>query len=106
MVSRTYRAYNGTQPSAKKMSDLLPDIVSAIGRQGRQEKEVVFAFWCTLLGEKMAPLTEPISLVEGVLTIKIKSATLYSLLSLHERPRLLKQLQEKFPIRKLVFRVG
>lgn len=54
----------------------------------------------------MAPMTEPISFFDGVLTVKVKSATLYSLLCHHEKPRLLKQLQRKFPVRQLVLRAG
>ena len=106
MVYRTPRRYDGTKLSGKKIGDLLPEIISDIGRQRENQSEAVFAFWAALLGEKMAPLTEAVSLIDGVLTIKVKSATLYSLLSSAEKPRLLRQLQEKFPIRNLVFRVG
>ena len=103
---RTPRSDYKTALSTKKIQDLLPDIVSQIGKKGGQQREAIFALWKTLLGEKMAPLTEPISLVDGVLTIKVKSATLYSLLSVYEKARLLKQMQEKFPIRNIIFRSG
>jgi hypothetical protein len=106
MVQRTPRNYNGVNSPGKKIGDLLPEIISDIGRRGENQSEAVFILWFALIGKKMAPLTEPVSLIEGVLTIKVKSATLYSLLSLAEKARLLKQLQEKFPIRNLVFRIG
>ena len=105
-VPGQYHGTNSSGPSGKKIADLLPEIVSDIGRRGNNKREAVFALWGSLLGEKMAALTDPISLIDGVLTIKVKSATLYSLLSLHEKDRLLKQLKEKFPIRSLIFRIG
>ena len=63
-------------------------------------------FGTNSMGEKMAPMTKPVSFADGVLTVKVKSSTLYSLLVAHEKPRLLGRLKEKFSIRNLVFRVG
>jgi hypothetical protein len=106
MKNRTPRHYCGIQNPAKKMADLLPDVLQELGKKTGNRKEEVFAFWFELIGEKMAPLTDPVSLVEGVLTVKVKSSTLYSLLCQHEKARLLAKLQEKFSIRNLIFRVG
>jgi hypothetical protein len=106
MVKRTAKHYNGSLPTSKQLADLLPEALSAIREKAGEPTEEIFSFWPQLIGEKMAPLTEPVSYIEGVLTVKVKSSTLYSLLSVHERPRLLKQLREKFSVRNLVFRVG
>jgi len=54
----------------------------------------------------MAPFTSPVSLEDDVLTVKVKSSTLYSLLAVHEKRRLLAGLQKKFSIRDIVFRIG
>ncbi len=104
--SRTPRNYQGIENPGKKIKDLLPGILNEIGKRAEDPREEIFRAWFALIGEKMAPLTEPLSFADGVLTVKVKSSTLYSLLCLHERPRLLKQMQEKFSIRNLVFRVG
>ncbi len=106
MKSRTPRNYSGTENPVKKMTDLLPDVMSDLGRNVKDPREEIYQFWKDLIGEKMAPLTEPVSFVDGVLTVKVKSSTLYSLLVAHERPRLLSRLQEKFSIRNLNFRMG
>ncbi|MGB7979023.1 MAG: DUF721 domain-containing protein [Chlamydiales bacterium] len=106
MRSRTPRNYFGTQNPVKKMAELLPEMLSDLGRKAQDPKEEIYRFWHELIGEKMAPFTEPVSFRDGVLTVKVKSSTLYSLLVAHERPRLLARLQEKFSIRNLVFRVG
>lgn len=106
MSQRTRRHFDGTLPTGKKISDLLPQILVDIGREVGDEQEAVFRMWFSLIGEKMAPLTKPVSLKNGVLTIKVKSATLYALLCQHEKAPLLKALQTKFQIKNIVFRIG
>lgn len=107
MVQRRSRRYDGTEIPARSLSDLLPQILGEISRKSTPlGKEAISLCWAQILGEKMAPLTECVSWTDGVLTVKVKSATLYSLLCQHEKARLLKKLQEQFPIRNLVFRVG
>jgi hypothetical protein len=106
MIERTKRHFNGTAPTGKKISEILPLVLNEIEKKTGGDREKIFQFWRSLLGEKMALLTQPISLKNGILTIKIKSATLYSLLCQHEKARLLKEMQAKFEIIDLVFRVG
>ena len=106
MGQRTPRNFDGTKNPGKKIQDLLPEILSSIERSKGDDAPAVYRFWSTLLGEQMAPLTEPVSFKEGVLTVKVKSATLYSLLCQHEKARLLKRLQEKFSVRNILFRIG
>lgn len=88
------------------MADLLPDLMADLGKRAADPREEIFRFWNELIGEKIAPMAEAISFFEGILTVKVKSSTLYTLLVTHERPRLLRRLQEKFSIRNIVFRVG
>ncbi|MBI5272577.1 MAG: DUF721 domain-containing protein [Chlamydiia bacterium] len=106
MANRTPRAYNGVNSPSKKMAQVLPEILAEIDRRIVDPKEAVFNAWREILGEKMSPLMEPLTFIDGVLTIKVKGSTLYSLLCQHEKPRLLRQLREKFQIRDLVFRIG
>lgn len=106
MRARPPKNYSGVENPAKKGADLLPEVLREIGKKAGNRSEEVFAYWTQLIGEKMASLTRPVSYVDGVLTVNVKSSTLYSLLCQHERTRLLGQLQEKFPVRNLVFRVG
>ena len=106
MQKRTRRNYVGTQPTGKKISDLLPDILDGLKqRQGVSDRDV-FAFWFSLIGPKMGPFTQPISFKNRVLTIKVKSATMYALLCNYEKPRLLDAMRAKFQVENLIFRVG
>jgi hypothetical protein len=106
MNERTKRSFDGTSPTGKKISDLLPKILTDLECRVGDEKDAVFHLWFTLMGEKMAPFTQPLSLKNGVLTIKVKSATLYALLVQHEKTRLLKAIQANFQVKDIVFRVG
>ncbi|HSX25868.1 MAG TPA: DUF721 domain-containing protein [Chlamydiales bacterium] len=103
---RTPRNYHGIFSPIKRISDLLPEVVGEIGQKMSDPREEIFKFWFELIGEKMGPLTEPVSFEDGVLTVKVKSSTLYGLLCQHEKPRLLQRLKEKFSIRNIIFRVG
>ncbi len=105
-MKRTPRYFDGTGKTGKLLSEILPGAVREIREKAGQGREEIFRFWQELIGDKIGPLTEVVSFVNGVLLVKVKSSSLYSLLCQHERPRLLKRLQEKFPVRSLVFRVG
>ncbi len=106
---RTPRYYDGIRPTGREIRHLLPEILRKIGAEFEDRPDLVLAAWPQIIGEKLAPLTEAISFTEGLLTVKVKNSTLLSLLSQHERPRILKSLQQKFPsitIKSIVFRMG
>ena len=106
---RTPKNFDGIEPTGKSIDHLLNKILSDIGKQAGQMGSEVIQAWGHVLGPKFANLTEAVGMQDGVLTVKVKSSTLYSLLCQHEKPRLLKKLRELFPrieIRDIVFRIG
>lgn len=106
---RTPRNYDGIKPTGKLLGDLLPKVFSDIGDTYNKRGDLILAAWPEIIGEKLAPMTAAVAFEGGVLTVKVKNSTLYSLLSTHEKGRLLKALKEKFPkstIRNIVFRMG
>jgi len=105
-MRRTPRNYDGTAKTSKSLSDLLPHILQEIRVLAVQPTDEIFLFWRELIGDKMGPLTEPVSYIDGVLVVKVKSQALYALLCQHERPRLLRQLEQKFSVRGLTFKIG
>lgn len=105
-MKRTPKLYDGTQKTTKTLEEILPEFLQKLKPGRGLTDEEVFRFWHSLIGESMAPMTEPVSLINGVLTVKVKSATLYSLLRGAEHSRLEKALREKFQIRGLCFRPG
>jgi predicted nucleic acid-binding Zn ribbon protein len=106
MKSRTPRHFDGTRSPGVKIGELLPDFLAKIRRKTEAPREAVFREWALVVGEKVAGMTEPVSFEDGVLTVALKSSMLYSLLRVHEKPRLLRKLQEKFQVKDLVFKIG
>ena len=101
--------YYGTKLTSKLMQNLLPNILEKIGKNQENRGDLILASWPEIIGEKLAKMTQAFSFEAGVLTVKVKNATLYSLLSQHEKPKLLENLQKKFPgvdIKTIVFRMG
>jgi hypothetical protein len=93
----------------KQMKDLLPKVLSQIGAIYRDRPDLILAAWPQIIGEKLASMTRAMNFEKGILIVKVSNSTLYSLLSQHERSRLLKSLREKFPaveIKNIHFRVG
>lgn len=106
---RTPKYYDGVRPTGKQIRHLLPEVLAEIGEGFAERPDLVLAAWPEIIGGKLAPMTQAVSFSEGLLTVKVKNSTLLSLLSQHERPKLLKSLQQKFPsitIKGIVFRIG
>ena len=108
-MKRTPRNYDGILAPAKTIKELLPEVLGKIQKNRVEPGENLIGAWPSIIGPNLAKMTEAVSFVDGVLTVKVKSSTLYSLLSLHEKPHLLRKLQENFPktqVRNIMFRIG
>ena len=108
-LPRTPRNYDGTERTVKELSQILPQVMQKMGARFELRPDLILAAWPELIGKKLSPMTQAVSFVEGVLTVKVKNSSLYSLLSQQEKPKLLKALQLKFPsvtIHNINFRLG
>lgn len=109
MSSRTPRQYDGTAVTTRRVADLLPEVLTKIGSAYQERPDLILAIWPEIVGPKLAPMTQAVSFVDGVLTVKVKNSTLHSLLNQHDKPRILSSLKQKFPkvsIKNVVFRIG
>ena len=108
-IRRTPRGYDGTGVTTHHFSDVLSSVLEAIGDVYNERPDLVMAAWPEIIGPKLATMTQVVSFQEGVLTVKVKNSTLHSLLSQHDRLRILTHLRQKFPkvnINSIVFRIG
>lgn len=108
-MQRTPRDYDGVKSTSHRMGDVLGGVLLEISDGFRDRPDLVLAAWPSLVGEKLAPMTQALSFNEGVLVVKVMNSTLYSLLCQKERGRLLGALKKQFPnieIRALQFRMG
>jgi hypothetical protein len=95
--------------SAINIGSLLPKVLLNIEKKYRKNPRSIIEAWPKVIGEKLASMTRVVSYNEGILIVKVKSSTLYSLLNNYEKEILLKKLQKKFSkeiIHKLIFKLG
>lgn len=94
---RTPKNYDGTRLTSHKVGDLLPNVLSQISEVYQARPDLVLAAWPDIIGPKLAAMTQAVSLYNGILKIKVKNSTLHSLLSRHDKFRILSIIQQKFP---------
>jgi hypothetical protein len=106
---RKSKNYDGPGVTNTLVSDLLTKALSRIGHSYQGRPDLILAAWPDLVGQKLAVMTEAVSFQDGILNVKVKNSTLYSLLNQNDKPRLLNLLRKQFPkvlIRTIVFRMG
>lgn len=108
-IRRTPKNYDGTAVTTHRFADLLPQVLSSIEELHQDRPDLVLAAWPEVIGIKFAGMTEALSFIDGVLVIKVKNSPLYSLLSQHDKPRIMRNLRIKFPsvqFKNVFFRMG
>lgn len=101
--------YDGPIPTTRHISQVLPGILHDIGKNFQNRPDLILAAWPDVIGQKLAPMTQAVSFSDGFLVVKVHNSTLYSLLAQNDKPRLLKNLRDKFPqttIKSIVFQLG
>lgn len=108
-IGRVPKNYEGLQPTGREIKDLLDPILDQVEKVTNDKPGKLLDAWPEIVGEKVAHMTRAVSLENGVFLVKVHNSTLYSLLELHEKSRLLNMIQSAFPhlkIRKILFRMG
>lgn len=106
---RTPKNYDGTKRTAKSLHEVLPGVLHQVQRTYQDRPDLVLASWPDIIGVELSAMAQAVGFVDGVLTVKVKNSTLYSLLNQHEKPRILKKLKQRFPsieIKTVMFRIG
>lgn len=106
---RTPKNYDGNKLTTHRFTDVLPSVLEQITANFKERPDLILATWPEIIGPKLAPMTQAVSFKDGVLTVKVKNSTLYSILSQNDKPKLLMALQKKFPsvfIKTILFRIG
>lgn len=101
--------YDGTKTTQHLLQSLLPSVFQGLFHRFQERPDLILAYWPELIGPKLSQMTEAQSFDEGILTVRVKNASLYSILCQHERSRLTERLREQFPkvhIKTIHFRIG
>lgn len=108
-MGRLPRNYNGTGITTHRIGDLLTDVLAELSIIYHERPDLLLAAWPEIIGPQLANMTQAVSFIDGILVVKVKNSTLYSLLSQHDKPKILYSLRQKFPranIKNIVFRIG
>lgn len=108
-LRRVPKNYDAVKPTGRKLADLLPQWLAGASKNFQDRPDLILLAWPEVIGEKLSSMTKAVSFVDGVLTVKVKNSSLYSLLVQHEKAKLQSRLQKRFPsvkIRNIVFRLG
>jgi hypothetical protein len=84
-------------PAGRVAGDLIPNVIKKIQETREKQVSSVGQIWKQIVGERVAMATVVESFKEGTLYIKVSSASLYSMLSMSGRQKLIREFQEKLP---------
>lgn len=108
-MKRLPKNYDGNGITSRHLRDLMPDVLGKITESFSDRPDLVLAAWPDVIGIHLAPMTQAVSFIDGVLVVKVKNSSLYSLLSTREKARLIQALKVKFPkvfIKTILFKIG
>lgn len=106
---RTPQNYDGSKVTSHHVTNLLPLVLSSISSSFTARPDLILAAWPGIVGKHVASSSEATAFVDGVIHVKVRNSTLYSLLAKHEKSRLLAIFKARFPstqIRGIVFKMG
>lgn len=109
MRRRRQRNYDGPEVTTYRLHDLMPAVLGKISEVFADRPDLVLAAWPDVIGPRLAPMTQAVSFNDGVLTVKVKNSSLYSLLCQNDKDKLVWSLRAKFPnikIKTILFRIG
>ena len=95
--------------SAKKASDVLPEIVKELRLDRRQAETEILKVWNHLMDPNVAAHAQPTGLNKGTLFVTVDSSVWLDEIVRYRRREILQRLQHSFGsevIRKISFRVG
>lgn len=107
--NRAYRGRYETALTSRHLDQVLSKVLAKINQDHRQRPDLILAYWPQIVGSTIASLTKAESFCDGVLTVKVRNSTLYSLLVHEEKSKILTAIREKFPnvtLSDIKFKIG
>jgi hypothetical protein len=101
--------YDGSGKTSWLAGELTSGLMHEITHAIQERPDLVLAAWPEVVGSQLASMTTAVSFLDGVLSVKVRNATLFSLLNQREKGRILAHLRSRFPkmtIANIVFRMG
>jgi hypothetical protein len=99
----------GTAVTTRCVAGLLTGALAEITEQFQERPDLLLLAWPEIIGPRLAGMAQAVSFKDGILTVKVNNSTLHSLLSRHDKYRLLAILQQKFPkipVTNIIFKIA
>ena len=100
-MGRVPKNYRGTKPTGRDIRYILPTVLRSLGDTYQRRGDLLLLAWPEVIGEKFAKMTHAVSFGNGTLRVRVANSTLLSLLTEHEKSRLVRELRERFPQAKV-----
>jgi predicted nucleic acid-binding Zn ribbon protein len=96
------------QDTSKPVSEVLAKLLTKLGLQTRVREQEIISAWREVVGDFAAQHSTPVSLVEGVLYVRVLQPSMRYELENTWRREILRKLKERFPkgVRDIRFRTG
>lgn len=97
------------KPTSKHLKNLLVNFEENLKKINSIPIQDILSFWSEMVGHHVSAMTKAVDFQNGVLFVKVNNSSLYSLLMLHEKQKLLQLLRKKFPailIKAIHFKLG
>jgi predicted nucleic acid-binding Zn ribbon protein len=96
------------QDTSQPVSEVLGKLLKQLGLQGRVREQEIMGAWKEIVGDFAAQHSTPVSLVEGVLYVRVLQPSMRYELENTWRREILRKLKERFPkgVRDVRFRTG
>lgn len=88
-------------PAGRPIGDLLAGVIKGIQSAQSKKFSKMGKLWIELVGPQYAKMTVIEKFSNGILYVKVSSASLYSLLAVQEKPKLIRAIQEALPLLEL-----
>lgn len=108
-IKRIPFGYDGQLPTGRSLKRLLPVALEQIQESYQEQGELIFLNFQEIIGAELSKMAKAYAFEGGLLYVKVANSTLYSLLSSHERGRILGEIRKrckKHKIDNIVFRMG
>ncbi len=95
--------------TSKHLKDLLGGFEKKLKKLNSIPSVEIVKFWPKIVGDNISKMTKAMEFKEETLFVKVNNSSLFSLLTLHEKQKLIQLLRKQFPtvkIKDIHFRLG
>lgn len=102
-------SHKKVKSTSKHLKDLLGGFEKQLQKLQTIPSEEILKFWPKIVGDNISKMTKAVEFKNETLFVRVNNSSLFSLLTLHEKKKLIQLLRSRFPtvkIKDIHFRLG